>query len=702
MLGNNMNINYLVRKVKLVILLFLLVQQGLHAQYQNINFEHVSSENNLFHFSINSILQDKTGFLWFGTRTGLNLYDGRKYIVYKTTNSDSSISNELIRVIYETKDGTLWIGTEKGLNKYDRDKRIFLRYINNPKNQESICDDKINGMVEDKNGNLWIATSNGLSKYDKKSDKFINYYSLPDNPNSIQSNMVSAIAIDNDGNLLLGLSTLGLDYVNLSKNHENGISKTLDIRHFSIKRASSSSVYISKILLDINNKIWIGTYGLGLFSVDKSAFSNLKGKNIVQDLNVTAYQGNKIGSKNISNNMVTDIIEDNNGNLWIGTFGGGVNIYYKNRNEFEYFKYDNKNGSSINSDYIKSLFIDRSNNIWIGTYTGGLNKYSPNQNKFKVYRNIPGDKSSLKSNLITSIFQDKKGILWIGTRTGLNRLDREKDQCDLYVYGSKESINDPCNLIRSSCEDNNNKLWVGSHDGLHCFDIIKKKYILKYNEPLQKLLLKNIIRTIILDDENNLWIGASGCLVKYNLSTNQFKKYIHIPNDPTSLNHNYVWSLYKDQFGNIWIGTREGLHKYNKDGDNFTRYILKTSPKLMYQENFISSICSDNHGIIWLGTFTGGIHRLTPHFKSDSKIPAYEQDSLSHFNISGSNEASIGGILIDKSQNLWAGSDNGILMLNNNRNISRLYDIRDRVASNELNTGSFFGSPTGEIGRAHV
>ena len=694
-----MRLNSLVSNFKISIVLIFLLPYFAFSQPENTSFEHISSDYNLFHFSINSILQDKTGFLWFGTRAGLNLYDGKKFIVFKEISSDSSVSSDLIKTIFESKDGTLWIGTEGGFNKYNKERQTFRRYLYNSIDQFTICDNKINGVVEDKNGDIWIATSRGLSRFDRKSEKFFNYFSSKSNVRTIQSDYIWSICLDSDGNLLLGYDNLNLDYIIIpDKNGRESIPNTdLDIKHFTINHERKNSIYISKIFQDKEGTFWLGTYGLGLFSFDKSALS-VKSKSIdlVIPLKFIDYQADNTGNKTISNNNITDILEDNENNLWIGTFGGGLNLLHKNKKVFEHFRYDNKNINSLNSDYIKSLYIDRSNNLWIGTYTGGINKYSPDRNKFKIYRNNPDDKNSLKNSMITSLYLDKGGILWVGTREGLNMLDREHKKSESFIYGSNELVDAPSNLIRSICEDNSNHLWIGTHNGVHCFDKKTRKYIIDYNKPLQKILAKNTIRALIYDSLNTLWIGSLRGVFKLNLSTGEFKQYANIQNDSTSLSFDYIWALYLDKYRNLWVGTKNGLNKFDIETERFKRYYTKGGNKINKQENFITTLTSDEDNVIWAGTYTGGLRKLVPSSYHISTKPNYSLSELYQFNISDKIETSIGGILVDKSQNLWVGTDNGIIIINRKRDDFRLYDIKEQAVSNELNTGAYFGGPTGE------
>ncbi|HEY9186387.1 MAG TPA: two-component regulator propeller domain-containing protein [Ignavibacteria bacterium] len=662
------------------------------SQYDNISFEHVSIDNNAFHFSINTILQDKTGFLWFGTRIGLSLYDGKRFLNFRTSESDSSLSSDLIRKIFETSNGDIWIGTANGINKYIYDKGYFKRYIFNKKNKPSL-NIEVRGIIEDKSGYLWIATNDGLKFYDSKKDTFITFYHDDNKPTTIQANDIKSISLDSIGNILLGYDNLLLDYIYLSDFNYSSLKDEFNIYHYSLSKDKKEKSSIMKILVDSKNQYWIGTNGNGVYKLSHSDFNfneAKKGKvNLLQNKGIFNLK------LQLSSTFIRDIIEDFNNNIWIATFGGGLNLYDQVSGLVSCYKNDQNNPESINSDFITSLYIDRSKNLWIGTYTGGLNKYSFNIEKFRLIRSSD-DPVSLSNNLVTAVYQDNNGILWVGTRQGLNIIDRNKKKKEVLIYGKKEDIAEPKNLIRSIIEDNNNRIWIGTHDGLNCIDKNSKRFILKYNLELQKKLDNQIIRALLFDKET-LWIGSDYGLYKYDLILNKFKQYLSIPNDSSSLSNNYIWSLYKDKFGNLWVGTKNGLNLFNEKNEKFKRYYFVDNNKIKEGDNLITTIISDYKGNIWIGTFVSGLHVLEPEFISNSNIPNYSNSKVKHFSLFPDERMSVSYLMIDENQNIWFGTDEDIIAMNKENNSFRAYNLKGRIFSNELNTGSGYAGPNGEF-----
>jgi ligand-binding sensor domain-containing protein len=238
-------------------------------------FEHVSNDLHLPNVEIRTIHQDKTGFIWFGNINGLYLYDGHKITTFTNNLNDSnSISNNSITKILETKDSTLWFGTARGLNKYNPKDGKFKRFLNNPEDSTSIYNNSINGMVEDKYGNLWIITNSSISFYDITTQKFKNYIINNENKTFSFTSKPTSIDTDLDGNLLIGYENLVLDYIFINDHtKEDALSSNVKYKRFHLNKGNNSEYAISCVYQSSDKKYWIGTEGVGFFSID---YKNLK------------------------------------------------------------------------------------------------------------------------------------------------------------------------------------------------------------------------------------------------------------------------------------------------------------------------------------------------------------------------------------------------------------------------------------------
>ena len=183
-------------KLTFIFLLWLVIIYRVIAQ-PNFQFQHINSEQGLSANTVTRITQDQKGFLWIGTLEGLNRYDGYNFKMFKHNPDDStSIGANSVYSVFEDKSGILWIGTfDGGLNKFDRNNEVFVRYVNDEKNQSSISNNKVYAICEDKNNFIWVGTANGLNKFNKKTGKFTRYFQNPSDQNSLSSSIISSIII---------------------------------------------------------------------------------------------------------------------------------------------------------------------------------------------------------------------------------------------------------------------------------------------------------------------------------------------------------------------------------------------------------------------------------------------------------------------------------------------------------------------------
>lgn len=204
--------NSLVFKIIIPLIMIILnLSVQLPAQH-SIRFQHLSIEHGLSQSAVYCILQDRKGFMWFGTEAGLNKYDGYNFTVYKPEEGNpNSISNNFIYAILEDHLGVLWVGTEDGLNRFNQEKEQFIHYESQPNNPHSLISNRVFVIFEDKSGTLWIGTDNGLNKFDRDKEQFTRYQSNPNDPYSLSHNDIRRICEDRAGSLWVGTYGGGLD-----------------------------------------------------------------------------------------------------------------------------------------------------------------------------------------------------------------------------------------------------------------------------------------------------------------------------------------------------------------------------------------------------------------------------------------------------------------------------------------------------------
>jgi ligand-binding sensor domain-containing protein len=475
-------------------IIFLTYPLVVYPQYENIKFEHISVEQGLSSSIVTSILQDYQGFMWFGTKDGLNKYDGYTITTYRNKPGDStSLSNNNVTSLYKDPSGNIWISTiGGGLNKYNREEDNFISFIPDPNNPESISSADMEQTAGNQyNGKdiLWVGSANGLNKMDILAQKF-KYY--PHTDKGHPYSYIETILVDTYGFVWIGCSEGGLYKFNPQS------EQFTNYHHESGNEHSLSNNTVMPIDEDKSGIFWIGTAfgGLNKFDPKTEQF--------------TSYQHDPDNPFSLSNNWVHSLYEDRGGNLWIGTAMGGLNRFDRGNEQFIHYQHDPGNAGSISDHTVIGIYEDKSGVFWVGTFEG-INKFDPGKIQFSAYKQFPGNPNSLSDSYIWSLYVSDSGgkqTLWIGTKIGgLNKLDRNTGKIMHYLQDPNHPKSQSSHIITALIEDRAGILWIGTYgDGLIKFDPEKEQFTRYLND--QSTLSNNIIRTIYEDKSGTLWIGT--------------------------------------------------------------------------------------------------------------------------------------------------------------------------------------------------
>lgn len=670
-----------------LIFLFLSLRISIAQNQQPLKFTHLSLEEGLSQSVVFQTIQDKDGFLWFGTQDGLNKYDGYKFIVFRNNPNDPfSLSNNCVLSILEDYSGDLWIGTRGGgLNKFDRRTERFSSFINNPKDTQSLSNNFIYCLYEDTAGSIWIGTNGGgLNQFNKKTGLFKSFIHNSKNTSSISSNVVYSIAAEDSSTLWIGTSGGGLNCFD---------KKTQRFKSYMLETANEHSLSnnnVRSVYVDASGAIWVGTEGGGLNRFNRKTEEFI------------AFRNDPANSQSISNNFVYSIYETSSNELWVATYGGGINIFNRKLGSFTAFKKDPLKPESLSSNYPLSLFEDRSKTIWIGTYGGGLSSYSKFRSKFNVFKNDPLNPKSISSNAIRTFCIDKSNVLWVGTRGGgLNWYDRSNESFTSYKNDPNNNRTLSNNEVYHIIGDNQGLLWIGTRGGgINKFNSKTGEFSSFVNNPSDSNSLSNDYIYYLLDDEKgSIWIGTDGGgLNRFDKKIERFTTYKNNPKDSLSISDNIVITIYKDKKGNLWVGTRSGgLNVFDLKTGKAKVYKYNPKDPQSIPNNSVLSIVEDIYGTIWVGTDGGGLNRVDIdscgklHFKSYSSYDGLPNNCIY-------------GIVCDKKSNLWLSTNKGISRFSPYINkdfaskpLIHNYDFNDGLPSNEFNTNAYYQSIDGTI-----
>ncbi len=641
------------------------------SQKEHLEFEHLGNREGLSHSNVIAIFQDSYGFMWFGTRDGLNKFDGYSFTIYKNKAGDkNSLSNNLINDIKEDSNGALWIATwGGGLNKFDRENEKFISYKHDPDNINSISNDRIKSIFIDHEGILWLGTLEaGLDSFNPKNSTFTHFKYNENNPESLSENSIIDIFEDRQYGLWVGTDKQGLNLLDRKR-------KTFTrFQHDEKNPRSLSSNNIQVIFEDRQRQLWIGTLGGGLNLYDPvtKEFQKIK--------------GNGKDGFNSAFDVILSLSEDDFGNLWIGTENNGLTIYDKKKYTFNNYQQDDIDQSSLSHNSVWSIFKDTKGDMWVGTFSGGINFWSRDRNKFIHYSHNASAKS-LSNNKVLSIFEDSRNNLWISTDGGGLNLFNVGEGTFRHFRHEKNSASIAGDFVLIVREDDHGNLWIGTWgDGITLFDPINNIYKHFKNDPKdQNSLGSNNVWTIFKDHENNIWIGTYyGGLNLYHPDTKSFTRYMHDDKDPTSISSNVINSIFEDSKGNLWIGSDGGgLNLFDRKNKNFTHF--KHDEKVnSISNNTIGALLEDHDGNFWIGTRSG----LNYFDIKNNTFTAYlTKEGLPH--------DAIFGMLEDNRANLWISTGKGLSMFDPLTKRFMNYDVSDGLQSDEFKDNAYWKSRSG-------
>jgi ligand-binding sensor domain-containing protein/signal transduction histidine kinase len=663
------------------LLLLESVFQFSYAQAPKIRFEHLTIKDGLSNNFVSAILQDRKGYLWFGTHDGLNKYDGYSFTTYEFAPQDTtSLIQNTIFSMWEDRDGSIWVGTaESGINKFNRATGKFTRY--QPAQDTSTFIPPLRAVSafnEDSEGNLWIGTWLGeLRRFDKKSGRFfpqqynLDYHQKRGNekdrqPAAFSANRAAIYCLykDRSGTLWVGSST-GLHRINLIRSKASGPSKVslTHFRHEPDNPNSLSSDLVTSIFEDKAGLLWIGTArgGLNCFDRETNTFTHYRH----EPENPHSISSNTMFRKNIS--------EDSSGNLWIGTTKG-LNKLNPERTEFTRYVHNPNDPTSIGSDRVYSLLLDTSGTLWLGSTSDGISKLNLQQKPFNLYRYNPEDAGSLRDNKVTCLAGSKGNTVWIGTLGGgLNAFDKKTGKFRNYRHEPDNPKSIRSDSIYDLLENSDGSLWIRSIKSLSLFDPGKESFVhYPYTEAPYQLLGKELIETMYADRQGLLWLGTNFGLNSFDRYTGKITHYGHDPKNPNGLTDHVVNAIHQDNKGNIWIGHGSvGLSKLNKKTGLFTRYLPDPSDSTSLSTSIVYSIFEDSRGTLWFGTSGGGLCRF------DTGKGVFTTFSKKH----GLADNTIYSIVEDNGHSLWLGTGKGLSQFSPSTGKFLNYDSGDGLPS---------------------
>ncbi|MDQ2658544.1 MAG: hybrid sensor histidine kinase/response regulator, partial [Bacteroidota bacterium] len=665
------------RNVILIILALVSRWFAAEAQTDEYRFSRISVNQGLSNNQIKTIFKDQRGFLWIGTISGLNRYDGYNFRTFTSNPGDSTslISSDINR-IFEGPGGKLWIHTWSGTNVYDPLTETFDRNADRILATLSIPGGVINDIKQDAVGNFWfLHSAEGLFRYSPADRQTVNVGFGENDSTLTATKRIAAWNQDPAGNIWI-LHTNGI----LEK--INPATLKVEYRNRALQKHFRNQALEYQFMTDRDGDLWfyINNHNTGVFRFRPS------------DEEWSHFD--QTSEPRLNSSIVRGIVEDQSGVLWIATDHGGINLLNKRDMSASYILSNPEDEKSLSQNSINVLYKDKDDIIWAGTFKNGVSYYHPNINRFKLYRNQVSNPNSLPFNDINTLVEDQHRNIWIGTNGGgLIYFDRRKNSYTQYLHdpGNANSLN--TNVIVSLCLDRRGKLWIGTYfGGLQSFD--GQRFVTyKYRPDDPGSISDNSIWEIFEDSRGNLWIGTltQGANM-FDRTANKFVRY-NVGGD-NSIHASYVPAFMEDREGNLWIGTGYGIDMLDHSSGKFTHFLNRTGDPTTISNNSVLAMYEDSRGLIWIGTH-GGLNLFDRRTKTFSAFT--KADGLPH--------NSILTILEDNNHDLWVSTPHGISNVKIRRSqlpdsltlTFKNYDEKDGLQGIQFNENAACKTADGEL-----
>ena len=565
---------------KLIIRLFFILASAAFANVygQNITFNHLTTDDGLSQFSVNSLYVDENGILWIGTREGLNRYNGDDIQTYKLQkNNPNSLFCNTVSRITGNHNGKIYLLCTEGVAEFNLATQKFTTLIQG----------NINSIYY--NDGLFIGKKNEIYRYNEETGNFDLYYQLPD-----RNLEIVCIHINKDV-LWLGTTTNGVYCLNIDKKElthpiqkgnitsfyqdseselwigswEEGLFRvkadgTIENFKYNAKDTHSlSSNFVRACCEDNLGNIWIGTFnGLNRYNKITGLFQN--------------HTANDTQADGLTHSSIWCIVKDEQGTLWLGTYFGGVNYFNPEYEIYTRYKVGDTEKEGLSSPIVGRMTEDKDGNLWICTEGGGVNVYNRKNNTYRWYRHEEG-KNSISHNNVKAIYYDRtEEIMWIGTHLGgLNKLDLRTNRFTVYRMKAGDPTTLPSDIVRDIVpyED---KLIIATQNGVCLFNPATGtcEHLFKDTKEGRNI---GMVASLYIDKDETLWVSATGeGVYSYRFDTGKLTHYAHNPSIPNTLSNNNVNNIMQDSNGNLWFSTSgSGLDRYRKESNDFENFDMQ-------------------------------------------------------------------------------------------------------------------------------
>lgn len=624
-------------RLRHIVFVLSLLAALLPARAQHIAFSHLTTDDGLSQFSVNALYLDERGFVWIATREGLNRYNSSGMRSFKLRKDDpkSLFCNTVLRITGDG-DGNLFLQCSEGVARFDirRDEFRTLLYGS----ASAIYYDD----------GFYIARGTSIYRCDPDDGMLTPYLMLP----AGASGAITCMQRDSDGTLWAGTDRSGL----------YGFGADGRIFH-PFDDANVTSIYE-----DSTHRLWVGTWEAGLFLRGKSAgggvWENWRSapgglasdfvRSFIEDDRGDIWIGTFLGLNRVdpatgrmtvytadgtpgslTHSSIWDLIKDHQGTIWAGTYFGGINYFNPEYEIYTRYRESERPGEGLSSPVVGKMIEDDAHNLWICTEGGGVNVLDRQSGRIARYRHTPGRNSLSADNVKAIRYDPERHAMWIGTHLGgLNRLDLRTGRFTHY----RSVPGDPTTLSSDIVRDvviHDRALIVATQQGVCRFDpeTGQARRLFLDTEAGRRI---RAVASLLIDDRGTLWIAATGeGLYAYDFASGLLTCYRHDASDPNSLSNNNINSIVQDREGNLWIATSgSGIDRFRYETQDFENFDAAHNG---LASDCIYDIRDSGSGLLYVITNEGfsrfdcTTHRVDNHTRANGfPLTAINENAICH------------------------------------------------------------------------
>lgn len=637
-------------------------------------FHHLTIADGLSQNSVNAVIQDQDGFLWFGTQDGLDRYDGRTFMSLRGNERRNSLANNYIWALHEDSDGAIWIGTfGGGLDRYDPATGRFTHHRHTLNDSASLPSDRIFSIVEDAGGMLWLGTNNGLAAFDPATGRARRWFANTVNEADGKGHFTNALALHEE---TLWLRT------------DSGLTRfdtrTASYAHFRLAPYSGVPIGAVQGIVPFPSGVVV-LCEAGLLRIDEEARADSL---LLSPAEVPGADPRMVFSRLCIQG------ED----WWIGSNKGLVH-WHRPSGRITLFRHDATDAESLVYDQIQALLTGRGGELWIAT-RNGLDRLDRARPLIELVRGTPGRRNALSDRSVTSFAEGADGSLWIGTPNGLNHWVGDSIIVHRHDPGDPQSL--PSDYILSLFRDREARIWVGTRGGGLARldpDHARPRFKSFAHDGAPGALNSRSVHCIAQDHAGTIWIGTSGGgLCRMDGSSERFTCYPHTGDDRGPA-HPFIYSITEDSHGHLWLGTPTGgLNLFDPLTERFVAIKNRPDDRSSLSNDIVLCTFLDQD-TLWVGT-ANGLNRLMigtdecERYLSDPASARLERYSRSH----GLPNEVVYGILPGAQRTLWLSTNLGLAEVDQRTGlVTRTLSTADGLQNDEFNQNAFLRCSDGSL-----